>query len=210
MTHFKTKADLHITRKIWHFLGVLLIVFLFNTLSRVNAVITITFFAALFICIDVYRLSHPKFNTIAISMMKPFMRANEQNSLAGTTYLLASSFLIILFFPPNIVNLSLLFLAIADPIASLTGFYLGKDKLINNKSLQGTLGAFICCFVISYVFYFKFNIMTERILLVSLISALIGASAELLPIGQLDDNFSFPLLSAVSLWVLFYFFGAYV
>lgn len=210
MNNFKTKADLHIARKLWHFLGVMLIIVLFNLLTRTQSIIAITFFASLFICVDVFRLNNPKVNKFATGVMKPFMRESERNSIAGTTYLLSAAFIIILFFPAKIVTLSLLFLAIADPVASMVGFYKGKDKLINNKSLQGSLAAFFCCFLISYFFYFKYNIMTERIFLVAVISALIGALSELIPIGKLDDNFTLPVMSAVSLWFLFYVFGAFV
>jgi dolichol kinase len=40
-----------------------------------------------------------------------------------------------------------------------------------------------------------------------LLAGLVGAFAELIPIGKLDDNLTLPLMSAVGLSILFYFFG---
>ena len=52
--------------------------------------------------------------------------------------------------------------------------------------------------------------MTERLFLVSMVSGLIGAFSELIPIGKLDDNFSFPILTAILLYGTFILFGGFV
>jgi len=49
--------------------------------------------------------------------------------------------------------------------------------------------------------------MVERLLMASLIAGLIGAVSELLPIGKLDDNFTFPVVSGTLLWMMFLLFG---
>lgn len=51
--------------------------------------------------------------------------------------------------------------------------------------------------------------MIDRILIVSILSGLIGAFAELIPIFKLDDNFTFPVVSSIGLWLLFYLFGGF-
>jgi len=206
---FKNKSDLHLARKLWHFIGVMVIIVFFNILNRQNALLALSFFTALFVSLDVLRQMYPALNNLALKAMGPFIRESERNSYAGTTFLLTAALIVIFFFPPNVANLALLFLAIADPVASFFGILYGKDKIVNNKTLQGTLAAFASCFLISISFYFYFNIMTERLLMVSILSALVGASAELIPIGKIDDNFTLPILSSCLLWCIFYFFGGF-
>ena len=75
------------------------------------------------------------------------------------------------------------------------------------KSIQGTIAAFVVCAVATFSFIVYYNYLSERVIVVSLIAGLIGALAELIPIGKLDDNFTLPLLSAIGLSLLFFFFG---
>jgi diacylglycerol kinase (CTP) len=42
--------------------------------------------------------------------------------------------------------------------------------------------------------------------LISVLGGLIGAAAEALPFGKVDDNFSIPVISAIGLWILFFIF----
>ena len=115
----KKRSDLHIARKIWHILGVLVIIVSFMNLSRFQSLVTLSFFTLLFVGFDVLRLQYSFLNKIALAVMAPFIREQERNSLAGTTYLLTSSLLVIWLFPKNIALLSLVFLAFADPLACL-------------------------------------------------------------------------------------------
>lgn len=205
--YLKRRSDLHLARKIWHFSGVITIAIFYHNLSRANAIQWISFIAFLFILIDILRLQSPKLNTSVISVLRPIMRENERNNLAGTTYLLLGTFFIIALFPASIVKLSLFFLAVADPVASYFGIKFGKDKIIGSKSLQGTVAAFISCTIISALYFFSQNLMTERLLIVSVLGGLIGAISELLPVGKLDDNFTIPVSSAIMLWGLLELFG---
>ena len=203
----KRRTDIHWARKIWHLGGVLFIVIIYENVSRSTAIPLITFFSLLFIVNDILRQQIPALNRAMIACFHPLMREHERNALAGTSYLLLGCFIIMVLFPKAIVTLSLLFLAVADPMASYIGILYGRDKLLGNKSLQGTAAAFVVCAVISAVYFFIHGLMLERLLIVCCLSGFIGALSELIPIGRLDDNLSFPLLSSSLLWLLFYVFG---
>ena len=107
-------------------------------------------------------------------------------------------------FPPEIVTLSLLMLAIGDPVCNIIGIKYGKDKLIGSKSLQGSLAGFIACSIVSAVYFKVMDMMASKLLLTSMLSGFIGAFAEVIPI-DIDDNFVIPVVTAILLWGLFAF-----
>lgn len=161
----------------------------------------------LFVPADFIRLKIPAFNEFVTHAFKPIMRKSEVNRLAGTTYLITGVLLIDLLFPRQIVGLTLLFLAFADPIASYFGILYGKDKIFGHKSIQGFMAAFFVCALVTFCYLFFSNILQDHIIIITLLAGLIGAFAELVPIGKLDDNLTLPLMSAIGLTILFYFFG---
>jgi diacylglycerol kinase (CTP) len=205
----KKRSDLHLARKAWHITGVLIMALIHSATSTSTAIF-IAFVGCLFILpIDILRQRSSKLNDLVIHLFKPFMRQSELNQISGNTYLILGVLSILLIFPREIVALTILFLAFADPIASFFGVKFGKDKIWGDKSLQGFLAAFITCSLVAFGFLYYNNIMSDRLLLVSLIAGIIGAISELIQIGKLDDNFSLPVLSATGLFVLFHLFGGF-
>ncbi len=204
---FKVRSDLHLARKIWHVVTVLAMAYIYTKVDRKVALIILSVAMLFFVGLDIVRLKSAFMNAIAVKVFGRVMRRNELHSPAGTTYLLSGVFISVFLFPYEIVLLSLLFLAIADPVASYFGIRWGKDKIINNKSLQGTMAAFFVCTIISYIFFHRMGLLTDRILLASLIAGIIGALSELLPIYKLDDNLTFPVLCSLSLWTMFNIFS---
>jgi len=203
----KARTDIHIARRIWHFAGVMFIYFLYWWTPPEKSKLTVLALAIPLLAIDITRLFWPPLNNAMMWLFKPFMREQEKHRLAALSFMLAGVTFNIVLFPRNIVFLSLLFLAIADPVASFFGIRYGKDKLIGNKSLQGSFAAFAVCFLITAGFLFYKHLMMERLFIVCLLSGLIGALSELMPVWKLDDNFVFPVLSAFLLTGLFYVFG---
>jgi dolichol kinase len=203
---FKKKSDLHLLRKAWHMLGVLALFFIWNFLTYP---ISVYIFIALWLFLvpgDFVRVKYPYYNKMFNTLFRPILRSTELNKLAGTTYLLTSVIFISLTFSHAIVSISLLFLAFADPIASFVGIKWGRHKIFGHKSYQGFFAAFIVCMAVTYFYLSYFN-MTGAILLIALIAGLCGALAELIPLGQMDDNFTMPILSSICLYFLFIFFN---
>ena len=203
----KSRQDIHWARKIWHFAGVMTIAFVYHLVPLPWAIAMAWSLTALFVILDFWRLRSSTINSGLIWFFKPFMREEERQRLAGTTFLLLGSAIIITFCPPPVTELTLILLAVADPLASIVGLRFGQDKLVGNKSLQGTMAAFFACMFLSAFYFWQMNLMVERLVLVSILCGLIGAIAELIPIFKLDDNFTFPVLSGTSLWILFSIFG---
>lgn len=205
----KPRSDVHIARKLWHFLGILFVAFCYYQMSRALALQVLTLAGSLIIVLDYVRLARPSLNRFLMRIFSPVMRQNEQNGLTGATYAVIGIFIIVFFFSRDVVLLSLFFLAVADPIASYVGIRYGKDRLFGRKSFQGSLAAFFACLFISAVYYYTHNLMTDRLLIVSVLSGMAGAAAEAVPVGRLDDNLVLPVLSAIMLYGIFYLFGGF-
>jgi diacylglycerol kinase (CTP) len=205
----KRRSDLHIPRKILHAGGVLAMVILYNHISRPAALTLMALGTLIFAGLDVGRQYSSNVNRALLLIFHPFMREHERHRLAGTTYLWIGVLMIVALFPPAIVNLSLLFLAVADPLASLVGILYGRDKILGQKSLQGTCAAFLACTLIAAVYFYTRQWMTERLVIVSLLAGFIGALAELVPVFDIDDNLTFPVVSSSLLFGLFWIFGGF-
>lgn len=156
---------------------------------------------------DCARLYSRRLNDFFTSLFKSVLRESERGRLAGSTSMMAGVTLILFIFPKSVVLLALLFLAFADPLASYFGIRYGKDKLIGEKSVQGTAAAFVVCFLLSLAYCLHFGLMTDRLFLVCLLAGFAGAVSELVPVWKFDDNFVFPVMSATLLTGIFYVFG---
>jgi dolichol kinase len=163
-----------------------------------------------FLPVDILRHRYPALNDWMVHAFKPIMRNHEIHRIAGTTYLLTGVAIIVCIFPRPVVALTLLFLAFADPIASFIGIKYGKDKVFGHKSIQGFMAAYIVCTICTFIFLTYYNMIFDRVIIISLLAGLIGALAELVPVGKLDDNFSLPVLSSIGLYILFNLFGLFV
>jgi len=205
----RKRSDIHWERKLWHVVSVFLMFCIYENTSAAASFITLVVGTITFISVDIARHRYEKMNDWVVSILGPIMRQSEVDKMAGTTYLLCGVLVSMLLFhdQKDIVSLTLLFLAFADPLASYVGIRFGKDKIFRQKTLQGFLAAFFVCFASSIIFLSLRDYPFARLVVFSLIAGLLGALAELIPIGDLDDNLTLPIISSVGIYVLFYFFG---
>ena len=204
----KSRSESHVARRIWHLAGVLAIFFIYRSVPELSAKWGVSLAVLALIPADFLRLKFPAMNKSLTRVFAPIMRKSELHSIAGTSYLIAGVFLLIFLFPPLIVSLSLLFLALADPAASYFGIRFGKHKLPGSqKSIEGSLAAFIVCLLTTWFFISYEGLFGGYELIVVFLGGIIGALAEALPLWKLDDNLSLPLLSALGLSLVFMFFG---
>lgn len=92
--------------------------------------------------------------------------------------------------------LSVLYLAIGDPIAATVGTLWGRRPLIGKKSLEGALANLFCSGLATFLVamaYFHFAL--DRAIAIGVVGGLISATVELCPL-PVDDNFTIPVLSA--------------
>lgn len=206
----KRRSDIHYARKIWHMSTVFGMFLAYTYLPPAVSMGILVACWVVFTTIDVVRQIKPALNDLMVHALRPIMRQTEVNKLAGTTFLLSGVLFVDVLFPRPVVALTLLFLAFADPIASYFGILYGKDKIFGHKSIQGFMAAFFVSAVLSFCFLFFNNYLIDHLVVFCLLAGLVGAFAELIPIGKIDDNFTLPIIAATGLSILFYFFGFFV
>jgi dolichol kinase len=200
---FSLRSDLHIARKLWHILtGVLgLIIFYRTGMSAEKMATSLLILATLAFAVDFIRLRDERINLILMSIMKPFMRESEKTSVSGLPFYALGISLSLFFFPLKIAILSALYLIFADPIASFFGVLYGRDKILPNKSLQGTIAAFAVCYFITLIYGAIHTGSSMNLLVFSLLGGMIGAISELCS-KFVDDNLCIPVVSGLGLFVL--------
>ncbi len=161
-----------------------------------------------FLLAEYARLKFPGLNRFAIKVMGPLMRTHEANQISGTPFYLGSVLLSIIVFSRPIAVLSILFLAIGDPVSSIFGILWG-DKGIrfkNGKSLIGTAAGMGICAIITFCYLILTDVPVVSSACIALAGGLAGGGAEMIPL-EIDDNFSIPLVSGITLWLAFLLFG---
>ncbi len=205
----KTHGDLHLSRKLFH---VLCLLFIFACMMWLPTQVCWIMYALgglPLIFMDYYRRHSPAFNRFSLKIIGPVIRKHEVRKLSGLSWAAMSVGLVFLIFPKPICLLAILFLAIGDPTASLFGLLFGKTKIFGNKSVAGTVAAFIACSITSLIFISLYPKPLGvdgalAMLGLSLACGAIAAISELVSFFDLDDNLTQPLVSSLLLTALFW------
>lgn len=205
--NLKQRSDIHWARKIWHMASVFVMFAIYRVVPNSYSLTILMVSWCLFVPLDFYRHRNSALNDFLIHFFRPILRTGEVNKLAGTSYLLTGVLAVTLLLPRPVVSVTLLFLAFADPLASYVGIRYGKDKILGQKTIQGFMAAYVVCFLCSFIFLYSTTIPSGRLFAFCLLSGLVGALAELVPIGKLDDNLTLPILSGTGMYALYYVFG---
>ena len=205
--NFRTKQDLHLTRKLFHFLGVMVMVALLVFFSEETCWLLYFGLGGSFIAIDLIRQKSKSLNKFAFKAFGPVLRKSEAHKLSGLTFLVLGTGLTFFIFDKKVLMLSLLFLGMGDPLASLIGVKYGRTKIFGSKSLEGSIAAFAICTLAAFCYFRYFNLMGDHIFLLSFIAGCAGTLSELFPLFKLDDNFTQPVLNGAFLTLIFFYFG---
>ncbi|MBT7608183.1 MAG: phosphatidate cytidylyltransferase [Bacteriovoracaceae bacterium] len=197
---FHLRSDLHVIRKLWHMgTGLMGLYIYYKSGLDSRTMSYILFGVAIFgFIIDLSRLKNDTINKFVMMFMGPFMRESEKTSLSGFPFYSLGVALSLFLFPERIAILSILFLVFSDPISSYFGILYGKDKILPNKSLQGTVAGYLCCYLVTLVYGMIFAEPTIQLLVFAIFGGVIGALSELLS-ELVDDNLTIPVVSGAGL-----------
>ncbi len=166
-------------------------------LPRQAVIISLAVITIVFVGLDIVRFFIPGLSQWAFRNFRLFLRDSETATLTGASYLLISSLIIFILFPVEIAILSLVFLAVGDPLAGIIGRRFGRTRLLK-KSLEGTTACLCGCVAVGLVFY---QAGLGLALLSVLAGAVTAALAELVPL-PLNDNLRIPISASLVMLVM--------
>lgn len=168
--------------------------------------------------LDLIRLRWDFFNRLYCHAVGPLMRKKEVHTYNGVLWYILGLIFSFLFFPKDVVLISVCLLSWSDTAASTFGRKFGHltPNLAPNKSLAGSIAAFTVGFLTCLGFYGLFvpkyshlntygkmlwTPETSKLSLttLSLLGGLVAALSEGIDIFNWDDNFTIPVLSSIFL-----------
>lgn len=145
---------------------------------------------AIWLLLEFFRLSNKKAKRIYKSVFGRVTREFEDFSLTGASYVLLSSFIILLFFSKYVCIASLLIMSFSDTFAAIIGRIYGKTK-IGDKTLEGSFAFFLTSFLVVVLMSPYISIFP------ALLAISLATVVELFPVKNIDDNFSVPIICAI-------------
>jgi len=186
----KSKLMLEVRRKFLHiFLGIIF----FCLLVLFPKDIVLLFILVLIFGGLISAYLYAKYDIPILKWVSTTLDRPSRFPFRGGITFLVGCFAAVLFFSSFYAALSILILSIGDGIAAIVGHYLGKHKIVKNKTLEGTTAFFI-----STLMLLIFFLPTFKAFFVALIIALV----ELTTPQYIDDNIAIPLVSGVLLTLL--------
>lgn len=210
-----TKHEL--PRKIFHSSIGFITIYLYTLgydYTKIASVLTIAF--VIILTLDIIRLNWHGFNWLYCKFVGMLMRPSEINKLNGVLYYILGLIFSFGFFQKDICLVSVMLLSWSDTAASTFGRKYGHltPKIARNKSLAGSLAAFIVGVISVYLTYgyllpaypelnseqdIKWHPETSRFSLnqISLLGGFVASFSEGIDIYNLDDNLTIPVLSSL-------------
>lgn len=202
------RNDLHVLRKVWHISTGCLGLYFYYNLNKPQQFWAWFYmaFAIAGFSLDFFRLKNEKFNTIFMNnrFISLILRNSEQDGFSGLPFYALGVSLSFFFYEPNIALLSIMFLIFGDPASSFLGVLFGKDKILPNKSLQGSIAGFFTCYLVTLFYVMEYNVPSYNLLIFSIMGGVIGCLAELFSAFNIDDNLTIPVVSGLALTILNY------
>ncbi|MDX1960584.1 MAG: dolichol kinase [Leptospiraceae bacterium] len=215
------------SRKLFHLIGFFVPIVMYfdlfkDVLGLAHASRAILFFIILlnlFLMglIEILRLNIQSFNQFYVQNFGALMKEEEKKRMNGVVPYLISNAIIVAFFPPEVIFLSMAFLLIGDPVAAYFGANYGKFRFYNGKSLVGivsfVLASIICGLILMLIFqnthghslfslYSKDSFNWFGFWIIS-IGALTSGLAEFFSGhalgGFLEDNLLIPVVGSITL-----------
>lgn len=195
------RSDLHILRKLWHIsCGAIGIISYYHFDFPLEVYGWIAFAIGLIgFGLDFLRLKRPKFNRMAFRILGPILRKSEAQSFSGLPFYAIGVAISIYFYPTDIAVLSIFFLVLADPMASMIGVTFGKENILPNKSFQGSLACFLTCYFITMAYTWDIEGAGTGVMGFAFCAALSGTISELFSAFNIDDNLTIPVVGGAGM-----------
>ncbi|MEM9457024.1 MAG: diacylglycerol/polyprenol kinase family protein [Myxococcota bacterium] len=184
------------TRSIFHMLSALACLGLLLVLDPWQLPLAAAAFAGSAWIMETVRHRSPRANDGMMMFFGPIAHEHERDRINSGTWYMTALVLLSLTFSPLLCVIAVAVLGFADPFAALIGRRWGRVRLVNNRSLEGTL-TFVVVGTLAARAAMEL-VTTEAssgaLWVVALGAAIAGALTELYS-RRIDDNFSIPIVS---------------
>lgn len=203
-----SRKNLQIARRLFHMAnGVTIATLYWVSFTHAQAIHTLGTFACLLYVLEQIRISYPELAGKLMPIMKFIMRAEEQLKESAMVPYAFAVLLSIITFPKPLALIAIYTLAISDPLSAIIGIKYGKRRIVEHKSLEGSLAFLISSFIITFgVLIATGGSADIKIFMVSLFLSIGISIFEMLPL-KLDDNLTIPLFSGAFAWIICLLFG---
>ena len=161
------------------------------------------------ISLDIARAYSKSVSGIYMKVFGKVLRYNEvdnrKNLFTGGTYLVISTYIIILFFPMPVAVTSVFLITYSDSLAAIIGKRFGRIKIFY-KTLEGSIVFFLSGLLIIF--------LTPKVthdpfeLQISIFSLIVTTIFEVFPI-KIDDNLYLPFIFSTVYFLLLKLFNLY-
>lgn len=206
-----TRKNLQFARRIFHMAnGVTIATLYWLSFTHQQAIHTLGTFACLLYVMEQIRINYPEMSQKVMPLMKFVMRAEEQLKESAMVPYAFAVLLTIITFPKPLALIAIYTLAISDPLSAIIGIKYGKRRVVEHKSVEGSLAFLVSSFLISlFVLSATLGGFSASVLIISLVLSIGTSIFEMLPL-KVDDNLTIPLFSAFFGWVVCLLFGVHL
>ncbi|MCO4773015.1 MAG: hypothetical protein KDA24_23480 [Deltaproteobacteria bacterium] len=152
--------------------------------------------------VEFIRRRSPSFNARVMAFYAPIAHAHEWDRVNSGTWYCTALFIIAMTGSPLVCAIAVLILGVSDPMAALIGRRWGKTKLVNGRSLEGTLAFAVSgTLVASLMSAWVYPISLPQAFALAGVAGVAGAIAELFS-RSIDDNLTIPVAAGGAAWLL--------
>ena len=182
--------------KLWRFLirpAAMAFPVLLVVAGRTFTLVLLGVVTAVFLAMDVARLSAGRINLFLFRRAKNTFKQAERTRLSSMTGFLLASLVVMLVFDATVTWYAMAFLVFGDFAAKYFGLQYGRTRLFR-KTLEGSLAHLLACLAVGTIINSWLPLGIEVVAL----GALAATVLEVLPLG-VDDNLTVGILGATAL-----------
>ncbi|KAL0241339.1 hypothetical protein GEMRC1_006574 [Eukaryota sp. GEM-RC1] len=198
----RRRLQRELRRKSFHFIGyiypVLYYIIISTKMGTKRDVVLLS--AIVCVIVQLLELNRVSGRNPVTALNRNLLRSSEQRELAAIFYTVLGNMLTILLVSTPSAIIGLTNAVLGDLTASLVGVTWGRHRLVRKKSIEGSLGCLIVCFLVNLHFltYFMLFPITSAMLVAGLTSVTTTLSELFATDGLLGDNLIIPIFTSVS------------
>lgn len=194
----KLDIKIELYRKLIHIFSTIIpVIYYFNSKEFILSLVGVG--TVMMIALDILKAYTVSFEKLYKMFFHVILREDEKdykrNLFTGGTYYAIGIFLALLFFPKEVAILSILIMIWCDTVAALVGKTFGKKRIVEKKTLEGSIAFTITGFILLFILQFVFP--DYNFYKAGFITVLFAAIFEQLSILKINDNLSLPLFSGI-------------